>query len=92
MRGLDSVEVECFPGDIPGHLVADLSTLATVHDEILVKQLRVSSGVKVLTDGEQVLFAVTPSRAAVAEEETEEAPSADTVEVVKKGKKEEEEA
>ncbi len=67
------VEIECLPGDIPEHLVADLSTLAGVHDEVLVKQLRVPERIKVLTDGEQVLFAITPSRAAAVEEATEEA-------------------
>jgi large subunit ribosomal protein L25 len=91
VRSLDSVEIECLPGDIPERLVADLSTLEGVHDEVLVKQLHVPDGVKVLTDGEQVLFAITPSRAAAVEEATEEAPEADEVEVVKKGKKEEEE-
>ncbi len=50
------------------------------------------AGVKTLTKTEQVLFAITPSRAAAVEEGTEEAPEAAEVEVVKKGKKEEEEA
>ncbi len=92
VRNLDSVEIECLPGDIPERLLADLSTLAGVHDEVLVKQLRVPAGIKVLTDGEQVLFAITPSRAAAVEDATEEAPGADEVEVVKKGKKDEDEA
>ena len=92
VRGLDSVEVECLPGDIPEHLVADLSALASIHDEVLAKQLQLPERVKLLTDGEQVLFAITPSRAAAVEEAVEEAPTADNVEVVKKGKKEEEEA
>lgn len=92
VRSLDSVEIECLPGDIPGNLVADLSTLEGVHDEVLVKQLRVPERIKVLTDGDQVLFAITPSRAAAAEEATEETAPADEVEVVKKGKKDEEEA
>ena len=90
VRAMDAVEIECLPGDIPEHMFADLSTLASVHDEVLVKQLRVADGVKVLTDGEQVLFSITPSRAAAAEEGLEETPSADEVEVLKKGKKEEE--
>ena len=90
VRGLDSVEVECLPGDIPEHLVADLSALASIHDEVLAKQLHMPEKVKLLTDGEQVLFAITPSRAAAVEEAAEEAPVADEVEVVKKGRKEEE--
>ncbi len=91
VRGLDTVEVECLPGDIPENLVADLSTLETLHDEIVVSQLRPAKGVRMLTDGEQVLFSITPSRAAAAEEEVEEEPETTEVEVVKKGKKEEEE-
>ncbi len=95
VRQADTVEIECLPGDIPEHAVADLSTLETVHDEILAKQLKLPEKVKLLTDEDQVLFSVTPSRAAAAEEDEEaieEAPEADDVEVVRKGKKEEEEA
>ena len=91
VRTLDTVEIECLPGDIPEHMVADLSTLETVHDEIIVSQLRPAKGVKVLSDGNQVLFSITPSRAAAMEEEAEETPEVAEVEVVKKGKKEEEE-
>jgi len=92
VRQADTVEIECLPGDIPEHAVADLSTLETVHDEILAKQLKLPENVKLLTDEDQVLFAITPSRAAAieeAEEAGEQAPGADEVEVVKKGKKEE---
>jgi large subunit ribosomal protein L25 len=87
------IEIECLPGDIPEHLVADLSTLETINDEIVVSQLRVPEKVKVLTPGDHVLFSVTASRAALEEEveETEEAPSPDEVEVIRKRKPEEEE-
>ena len=73
LQGLDSVEIECLPGDIPEHALADLSTLESVHDEILAKQLKLSEKVKLLTDGDQVLFAITPSRAAAVEEAEEAA-------------------
>jgi large subunit ribosomal protein L25 len=91
VRGLDNVEIECLPGDIPEHLVADLATLLTVDDEILVKELKVPAGVKVLTDGDYVVYAVTLSRAGAVEEAVEaETPSADEVEVVTKRKPKEE--
>jgi len=91
VRGLDSVEVECLPGDIPEHLVADLSTLATVDDEILVKELKVPAGVRVLTDGNHVVYAVTLSRAGAEEEAAEVEPTTpDEVEVVAKRKPKEE--
>lgn len=94
VRNLDAVEIECLPGDIPEHLVADLSTLITVDDEILVKDLAVPAGVKVLTDGSHIVFSVTLSRAGLMEEEEEaaaaEAPAAAEVEVVTKRKPKEE--
>ena len=87
VRGQDSIEIECLPGDIPEHLVADLSTLLTVDDEILVKELKVPAGVKVLTEGDHVVYAVTLSRAGAVEEAAEiVTPSADKVEVVTKRK------
>ncbi len=92
VRALDAVEIECLPGDIPEHLVADLSKLATLDDEVLVKDLAVPDGVKVLTDGSYVVYSVTLSRAGLEEEAAEgaETPSADEVEVVTKRKPKEE--
>jgi large subunit ribosomal protein L25 len=92
VRSLDSIEIECLPGDIPQNLAADMSTLQTVHDEIRVRELRVPERVKVLNDANQTVFSITLSRTAAVEEALEEAePEADEVEVVKKGKKEEDE-
>ncbi len=94
VRNLDAVEIECLPGDIPEHLVADLTRLLTIDDEILVKDLAVPAGVKILTDGSHVVYSVTLSRAGLEEEEaaeeTAEAPAADEVEVVTKRKPKEE--
>ena len=92
VRSLDSVEIECLPGDIPQNLIADMSTLQTVHDEIRVRELRVPERVRILNDADQTVFSITLSRTAVVEEALEEeGASADEVEVVKKGKKDEEE-
>lgn len=88
VRNMDAVEIECLPGDIPAHLVADLAKLVTADDEILVQDLALPDGVKVLTEGNHVVFSVSLSRAALVEEE--EAPSADEVEVVTKRKPKEE--
>lgn len=92
VRNLDTVEIECLPGDIPEHLVADLARLVTADDEILVKDLVVPDAVKVLTEGSHVAFSVTMSRAALVEEAEEEAEvaTADEVEVVGKRKPKEE--
>ena len=93
VRQLDHVEVECLPGDIPEHLVADLSKLETMDDEIMVNDLKLPVGVTMLTSGDHVLFAVTLSRAAAVEEVEEietPTPSPDEVEVVTKRKPKEE--
>lgn len=90
VRNMDTIMIECLPGDIPEHLVADLSKLVTVDDEVLVSDIKAPAGVKIMTEGDHVVFAVTPSRAALEEEETTEAPKADEVEVVAKRKLKEE--
>lgn len=91
VRNLDTVEIECLPGDIPEHLTADLSRLATVDDEILARDLRVPPGVKILTEEDHVVFSVAISRAGLMEEAVSaEAPAADEVEVVSKRKPKEE--
>ncbi len=85
VRNLDTVEVECLPNDIPNHIVADLSKLKKADDELLVRDLTVPAGVKVVTPGDHVVFSLTLSRAGAVEEAEVEAPSAE-VEVVAKGK------
>jgi large subunit ribosomal protein L25 len=85
VRNLDTVEIECLPGDIPNHLVADLTKLKSQDDELFVRDLVVPAGVKVLTPADHLIFSLTMSRAGVLEEAAAEAPSAE-VEVVAKGK------
>jgi large subunit ribosomal protein L25 len=88
VRQLDAIEIECLPGDIPSHLVADISRLQTIDDELLVGDLVLPPGVRLLTDRKHVVFSVTLSRAGLEEEEEEEEEvvAAEEVEVVAKGK------
>jgi large subunit ribosomal protein L25 len=87
VRVSDSVEIECLPADIPNHIVADISKLATVDDEVLAKDLVLPPNVRLVTEPDHVIVAVTLARAAVEEEvETTEEPSAEDVEVIAKGK------
>jgi large subunit ribosomal protein L25 len=92
VRTLDAVEVECLPGDIPDRLMAPLGKLETVDDEVYVSDLIVPATVKVLTEPNHVIYAVTLSRAGAEEEVTAapEAVSPDQVEVIKRKPKEEE--
>jgi large subunit ribosomal protein L25 len=63
------VEVECLAKDLPNDIKVDVSGL-DVHQGISVKDLTVSAGVKVLTNGESVVAHVITTRAEV------EAPAA----------------
>lgn len=86
VRQMDTVEIECLPADIPAHLVADISRLVTLDDEVLVGHLQVPPGVRVLTEPDHVIFSVTPSRAAAVEEAEAAEVSPEEVKVVAKGK------
>lgn len=89
VTGLDSLEVECYPQDLPERIVVDVSNLAKIGDGIYVRDIVLSEKVEVLDDPDEMIVLAT-----AAEEEEGEAP-AEAVEgaepeVIEKGKKEEE--
>lgn len=89
---LTSVEVECLPGDIVQSIEVDISLLVGFDDAVHVRDLVVPDTIRVLTDGDEMIARLEP----VAEEEEEEeaellaAPSAEDVEVIHRGRVEEE--
>jgi large subunit ribosomal protein L25 len=92
MLVLRSVEIECLPDDLVAEISVDLSQIVTPDDLIHVRDLVVPEGVAILTGGDEVVARFEYTQEATAEEEEEEelAPVADAVEVITKGKKEEE--
>ena len=70
-HGLRTLEVECFPQDLPGIIHVDVSNL-NIGDSLHVRDLQLPSGVEAVTDGELTVVSVVESR--VEEEEVEEAP------------------
>jgi large subunit ribosomal protein L25 len=89
-QGLDAIEVECLPGDLPQQVEIDLSALLEIDQTIIVRDLKLGDAVKVLTDLNEVVVKILPPQA----EEVEEAPApteAAEVEVVGKKVKPEEE-
>jgi large subunit ribosomal protein L25 len=64
---LNEVEVECLPMDLPHSFTVDISTLVDFSSSIHVKDLKVSSKVKVLTPAEDVVAKVQPPRDVEAE-------------------------
>lgn len=85
--GLEEIEVECLPKDLPEKITVDLSKLEKIGDGIYVKDLAMPSGVEVLSDGDEMVALIT---APEGEEVEAEIGEEFEPEVIEKGKKEEE--
>ena len=88
---LREVEIECLPGDIPGHLDADVSKLE-FGQTIRVSDLAHDGKLKFITDENQAVAHVTAVKevveAAPAEAAAEARAATAEPEVIKKGKQE----
>lgn len=62
IKDKDTIEVECFPQDIPHSIEVDVSRLKTFEDMIRVSDLSVPSNVKVLDEADEVVVTVMPPR------------------------------
>jgi large subunit ribosomal protein L25 len=89
VKVMHEVEVKALPNDLPHTLEIDISGLATLEDQIHVKDIALPKGVTMITEGEEVVALI----AAFVEEKEEEAAPVDlsAIEVEKKGKQEDEE-
>ena len=88
MKVLHEVEIKALPKDLPHSIIVDISSLVTLSDQIHVRDLVVAKEITIITDGDEVVALVAPAKAENAEEETPVDLS--SIEVEKKGKKEEE--
>jgi large subunit ribosomal protein L25 len=89
VKVLYEIEVEALPKDLPQSITVDISPLVDLDSSILVSNLVLPKGVVAITESEEVIAAITPQK-----EEVEVASPVDlsSIEVEKKGKKEEEPA
>lgn len=87
VTGIEQLEVESLPGDLPERITVDISSLVAIGDSIHVRDIRVPAAVEVLTDLDEMIVLVT---APVAEEVEEVEVVGEGPEVIEKGKKEEE--
>ena len=87
VKVLHEVEVKGQPENLPHNFVIDISALGTIDAQILAESIVLPKGVSLVTGGDEVIAAI-----AVAKEEAEEPVVVDlaSIEVEKKGKKEEE--
>ncbi len=81
---MDTIPVECLPGDIPGEFIADMSKLETLSDVITVADLPVPEDVEILAEPNAPVISLTISRKlaedAVEEEEGVEGEEAEASE------------
>ncbi len=68
---LSEIEVEALPTDLPEKIELDISSLTQVDQALHVKDLKVDSKIKILTDLEEIIAKVNP----LAKEEVVEAPT-----------------
>jgi large subunit ribosomal protein L25 len=88
IHGIDTVQIRVLPADLIPHIEVDVSVLNALNQGIYVKDLKVSDRIEILTNGEEMVAKVVPVKEEVI---AAEAPVATAeVEVIKKGKIEEE--
>ncbi len=89
--GLDVLEIECLPQDLPERIEIDLSGLTEIGDSILVQDLPLPAGVVALDDPETLVVVVSTPIAEEEEEEEEVLEEGVEPEVIEKGRAEEDE-
>jgi large subunit ribosomal protein L25 len=90
VQAFNSVQIECLPGDLLDAIRLDVSKLDKVDAQITIKDLPVSDRVKVLADPDEMVVRVTPVKEEKVEVAVPTGEAAAEVEVIEKGKKEEE--
>jgi large subunit ribosomal protein L25 len=89
VEGLDAIEVEALPKDLPERFTVDISSLANIGDAIHVSDITAPENVTFLTAPEEMVILITAPAAEEVEEVAAEGEAAEP-EVIEKGKKEEE--
>lgn len=87
VKVMHELEIKSMPNNLPHEIMVDISALVNLHDQIHVKDLVMPKGVEVLNDADDVICIAEPA----GEEMVEDAAPIDlsSIEVEKKGKKEE---
>jgi large subunit ribosomal protein L25 len=95
VTGIDRLEVECLPTDLPDAIRVDVSGLESIGDGLYLKEISIPDEIEILSDLEEmVVFATAPQ---LEEEEEEEELDEELLEegvepeVIEKGKQEDEE-
>jgi len=79
-EGLDTIEIQCLPGDLLPTIQVDISGLAAIDDGILVRDLTLGDAIQILDDPDEVVVKILPPEKEEIEEEV--VPEVAEVEVV----------
>lgn len=93
VRAMHAVKVEALPDDIPHEIEVDVSKIDTFEDHIVVRDLRLNPGVKILAEPDETVALVEPPRGEeeLAELKEEVVENVEAVEGVKEEKEKSEE-
>ena len=95
VSGIDQVEVECLPQDLPESISVDVSNLAEIGAAIYLKDISPPDNVDFLTDGEELIAVISEIKEEVIEEPEEELVLETDIleepEVIEQGKEEDDE-
>jgi len=93
ITGLERLEIECLPSDLPERITVDVSSITSIGDGIYVKDLVIPEGVDVHEDPDEMIVVATAPSMEEEEEEIEEELVEEEAEiepeVIEKGRKEE---
>ncbi len=89
VKVMHEITIEASPENLPHEIEVDISLLVDFDAQILAKDLTLPKGVTIAGDVEEVVASVSAPKAEEIEEPTV-APDLSTIEVAKKGKKDEE--
>lgn len=94
VSGIDQIEVECLPQDLPETIEVDISGLEEIGSAIYLKDIPIPANVEFLTDPEELVVVASAVKEEVVEEAVEEGAEeeiegAEEPEVIEHGKKEE---
>ena len=78
------IAIECLPGDLPPNIEVNLAELTFIDDAVLVRDLKLSDAIKVLSEPEEIIVKILP----LEEEEIEEVVEEEVPEVELVGEEE----
>lgn len=91
VKNIDEIEIECLPGDLPSEIEIDISVLVDFEASIHLKDIKMPTGVELLSDPEETVASVEEPRSEEELAELDEAPVEDVEAVVGAEEKEGEE-